>query len=325
MTRIFHRLPATLWCAWLAVATANASEPPPLEGELAIHDPSTVVKCDGQWWVFGTGFGILSRFSDDLRTWQSGPPVFTNAPSWRTNIAPRHNGRFWAPDVIRVADRYLLYYSVSSWGSRESAIGLATNATLNPRSPGYGWQDGGIVVRTTSSDNHNAIDPAACLDSDGRLWLAFGSYWSGIKLIELNPLTGLRLATNSPIHSLAWHDSIEAACLFRHADQYYLFVNWGQCCRGTNSTYEIRMGRSRAVTGPYLDQEGNDMMRGGGTPFLKTFGDYVGPGHAGILHAGDTDYLSYHFYDRRQRGRSMLDLLPISWGTNAWPQVKPRH
>jgi arabinan endo-1,5-alpha-L-arabinosidase len=310
--------------ALLAVSLRLLVAASELEGDLAIHDPSAVVKCDDQWWVFGTGFGILSRSSSDLRSWRSGPPVFTNAPAWRTNVAVRHNGRFWAPDVIRVSGRYLLYYSVSSWGSRESAIGLATNATLNPGSPGYQWHDGGLVVRTTTRDDHNAIDPGVTLDADGRLWMTFGSYWSGIKLVELNPATGLRLATNSPMHSLAWHESIEAACLYRHADLYYLLVNWGQCCRGTTSSYEITMGRSRAITGPYLDAEGKDMMAGGGSSFLSSNGDYVGPGHAGIVRVGDADWLSYHYYDRRNRGRSMLDLLPIAWSTNGWPQVQPR-
>jgi arabinan endo-1,5-alpha-L-arabinosidase len=323
MTRFFHHL-STILCVALASAATASADPPELEGEISIHDPSTVVKCDDEWWVFGTGFGIISRHSRDLRTWQAGPPVFTNAPAWRTNIAAHHNGRFWAPDVIRVGDRYLLYYSISSWGSRESAIGLATNATLNPNSPAYQWQDGGTVVRTTSRDHHNAIDPGATLDSDGRLWLAYGSYWSGIKLVELNPATGLRLATNSPIFGLAWHESIEAAALYRHGDHYYLFLNWGQCCRGTNSTYEIRIGRSAAITGPYLDQAGKDMVRGGGSLLLKSSGDYVGPGHASVLRIGDADRLSYHYYDRRKRGRSMLDLLPIEWGTNGWPEIHAR-
>jgi arabinan endo-1,5-alpha-L-arabinosidase len=218
----------------------------------------------------------------------------------------------------------LLYYSISSWGSRESAIGLATNATLNPSSPAYQWRDGGMVVRTTSRDDHNAIDPGATLDSDGRLWLAYGSYWSGIKLVELNPATGLRLAANSPIFALAWHESIEAAAIHRHGDQYFLFLNWGQCCRGTNSTYEMRVGRSGAITGPYLDQSGRDMVRGGGSLLLKSSGDYIGPGHAGVLRISDADHLSYHYYDRRKRGKSMLDLLPIEWGTNGWPEIHAR-
>src|SRR5678815_3911213 len=146
-------------------------------------------------------------------------------------------------------------------------------------------------------------------------------YWSGIKLVELSPKTGLRLATNSPIYSLAWNASIEAACLHQRGDNYYLFVNWGQCCRGTNSTYEIRMGRSSNVTGPYLDRGGKDMLQGGGSLLLDTTGHRIGPGHAGILTVDGQDFLSYHFYNARERGRAMLEIAPLKWGADGWPEV----
>jgi arabinan endo-1,5-alpha-L-arabinosidase len=86
------------------------------------------------------------------------------------------------------------------------------------------------------------------------LWLVFGSFWSGIKLIQLDPKTGKRLKEDTTIHSLAFHKDIEAAAIYQHDGYFYLFVNWGACCRGVNSTYEIRAGRSREITGPYLDK-----------------------------------------------------------------------
>src|SRR5580765_3762498 len=288
----------------------------PLRGEVEIHDPSTITICDGEYWVFGTGRGIFSRHSKDLSNWESGPRVLEQTPTWTTEVSPRSFGRFWAPDVIQVGGQYLMYYSVSSWGSRESAIGLATSATLDPNAPGYGWQDRGIVVGTTSRSDHNAIDPSAMLDWDGRLWLAYGSYWTGIKLIELDPNTGLRVATNSPMYSLAWHESIEAACLHRHGDYYYLFVNWGLCCRGTNSTYEIRVGRSAIITGPYLDRDGKDLLKGGGSLFLGSAGSRIGPGHAGILTVNGKDFVSYHYYSPANRGRGTLDIAPLRWAAD---------
>jgi len=159
------------------------------------------------------------------------------------------------------------------------------------------------------------------LDRDGRLWLAFGSYWTGIKLVELDPRTGLRSPTNSAVYSLARNESIEAACLCRHADHYYLFLNWGQCCRGTNSTYEIRVGRSERVTGPYLDHEGKDLMQGGGSLVLSGEGFRIGPGHAGILKDGAREYLSYHFYHAERHGGSMLEVAPLSWSKDGWPKL----
>jgi arabinan endo-1,5-alpha-L-arabinosidase len=291
----------------------------PLQGELRIHDPSTIIHCPSNYWVFGTGWGIRSRFSTDLIDWQAGPAVFTTSPSWTTNAVPGNRGHLWAPDAVQIRDHYYLYYSVSTWGSRNSAIGLATAALPPASQTNLAWEDHGLVVRTTTQDQFNAIDPSALLDSSGRLWLAFGSYWSGIKLIELDPATGLRQDTNSPIHSLAWNESIEAAYLYQHGDYYYLFVNWGQCCRGTNSTYEIRVGRSPVATGPFVDGTGKDMLQRGGNLFLKTAGPRIGPGHAAILKDGQHFWFSYHYYDGDEHGVSKLGILPLTWTADGWP------
>ena len=159
------------------------------------------------------------------------------------------------------------------------------------------------------------------LDADGRLWLAFGSYWRGIFLTELNPQTGRRIGTNSPLHQLAWNDSIKAACLTRHGHFYYLFVNWGQSCQGTNSTYEVRVGRAEKITGPYLDRAGKKLADGGGTPFLQSSGRFIGPGHIGIVDDGNATgptWFSYHYYDADTQGKSRLALGKIDW-PDGWP------
>jgi arabinan endo-1,5-alpha-L-arabinosidase len=287
------------------------------------HDPSTIVKCGNEYWVFATGWGVKSLRSRDLQRWEAGPPVFTNFPAWTREVVPEHRGNFWAPDVIRVDDRYRVYYSVSSWGKNDSAIGLASNATLDPSDPAYAWRDDGLVIRSRRDDNFNAIDPNVVRERDGRLWLAFGSFWSGIKLVELDPATGRRLETNSPLHSLAHHEAIEAPCVYPHDDFCYLFVNWGQCCRGTNSTYEIRVGRSPRITGPYLDRDGNDMLHGGGTLFLATSGRFIGPGHAAIFSERGTNWLSYHYYDGANRGMPTLRVRPLVWDSTGWPSGFP--
>jgi arabinan endo-1,5-alpha-L-arabinosidase len=286
------------------------------------HDPSTVIKCKDQYWVFSTGRGIRSYHSTNLVDWEPGPPVFTNSLPWVAKAAPSNPGAdFWAPDVIRLGDRYLLYFSASKFGANTSAIGLATNPTLDPGDPHYHWTDQGIVVESVSSDNFNTIDPTVFQDADKSLWLGFGSYWTGIKLIQLDPGTGKRIAADSPMYSLAWTNEIEASCLYRQSGHYYLFVNWGRCCRGVNSTYNIRVGRSDRITGPYLDKNGVDMLLGGGTLLLRTVGDFIGPGHAGILSEGGTNWLSCHFYDGTRQGAPSLALLPLRWDTNGWPEV----
>jgi arabinan endo-1,5-alpha-L-arabinosidase len=237
-------------------------------------------------------------------------------------VVPAHTGYFWAPEVIRAQGQYRLYYSVSSWGRNTSAIGLATNPTLDPADPAYAWEDEGAVICSDAEDNFNAIDPSVFVDRDGRWWLVFGSFWSGIKLVELAPASGRRLTAKSPLHALAYHPSIEAPCLHRHGEFYYLFVNWGQCCRGTNSTYEIRVGRSTNVTGPYADRAGVGLLQGGGSLLLGTGGSFVGPGHAGILETGKETWLSCHFYDGAHRGRPTLAVRRLRWTDDGWPVVE---
>jgi len=300
-----------------------------------IHDPSTIVKGNGEYWLFATGMGIISRHSKDLVNWTNGPRAFPSAPAWTTNAVPGNRGYFWAPDVIFLTNRpaatarqrgeYLLYYSVSTFGKNTSAIGLATTPTLDPSDPNHAWTDQGIVIQSSRSNNFNAIDPAVTQDAEGNLWLAFGSFWSGIKLVQLDPATGKRISPESSLYSLAHNDAIEAAFIHHHQNHYYLFVNWGVCCRGTNSTYEIRVGRSERITGPYLDQDGKDMKTGGGTKFLASEGPFIGPGHAGIVSAGGTNWFSFHFYDGTRRGLATLALLPLQWNAAGWPEAGPRQ
>jgi len=289
--------------------------------DVSSHDPSTIVKCKGEYWLFSTGPGILSRHSTNLMHWIPGPPVFTHVPSWTTNLIRGNSGTFWAPDVIHLGDRFLLFYAVSTWGKKTSAIGLAVNASLDPSDPNYTWKDEGLVIQTGDQDNCNALDPAIMLDADGKLWLVYGSYWAGIKLVELDPATGKRRAPDSPIYALAHNSSIEASYIYRREGKYYLFVNWGQCCQGVRSTYNIRIGRADKITGPYLDKAGVDMLQGGGSLFLGSVGPFIGPGHAGIITAAGKDWLSCHFYDGTRQGRRTLGILPLRWDATGWPEV----
>lgn len=290
---------------------------------ISARDPSTIVKCKDEYWVFYTGHGIPSFHSKDLVKWEPGPAVFETAPEWIAAAVPANrNMNYWAPDVIHLGDRYLLYYSVSSFGKITSAIGLATTPTLDPADPAYHWTDHGIVVQSREGGDFNTIDPSVFSDDDGSLWLAFGSYWSGIKLVPLDPKTGMRLTPDAPPVSLAYNKSIEASCLYKHAGYYYLFVNWGTCCRGVTSTYNLRVGRSRAITGPYVDQDGVDMLKAGGTLLLEGKAPLFGPGHAGFLVDGGKTWFSSDFEgDVRMGGKPTLAIMPVTW-KSGWPQVE---
>jgi hypothetical protein len=307
----------SLWCA---------AQTLPLRGYLAAHDPSTMTQCKGRYYIFWTGQGILSKSSSDKVFWTPGPPVFTNAPAWTTNAVPGFTGLFWAPDLLYFNNRYYLYYAVSTFGSQVSAIGLATNPTLNPNDPNYLWTDQGPVIASTNGSPYNTIDPSFTWDNAGNLWMAFGSYWNGIYLVQLDPTSGLRISTNSTTYQLAYNSSIEASYLWRRGGYYYLFANWGSCCSGVNSTYNIRMGRSTSVTGPYLDQSGASMADNGGTLFLQGDGKYTGPGHMGIFSTNGVQWFTHHYYDANSwaagydaYGSPDFSFMPLSWTADDWP------
>ena len=295
-----------------------------LRGSLGIHDPSAVIKCGDRYYVFGTGQGIISKSSADKIYWVTGPSVFASAPSWTKNITGFTGNNLWAPDITFFNGQYHLYYACSTFGSQVSGIGLATNPTLVPGDPNYHWTDQGEVIQSGAGVTYNCIDPSVTFDSSSNLWMSFGSFFSGIKLIQLDATTGLRNTTNTTVASIA-NDSaasgnpIEASYLYHHGNYFYLFVNWGTCCAGVNSTYNIRVGRSASITGPFSDTNNVNMTSSGGTVFLRTTGKFIGPGQIGILEENGTEYFGYHYYDANVNGAPTYDLEPLSWTTDGWP------
>ena len=297
-----------------------------MRGNLGIHDPSSILKCKDRYYIFGTGTSISTKSSTDKVLWNAGPAVFTNAPAWTTNVVPGFTGVIWAPDVFQLNGRYCVYYAVSTLGSQVSAIGLVTNPTLDPTDAAYHWTDQGIVIQSTNGSAYNTIDPSVMLDAAGNPWMSFGSYWNGIYIVQLDPATGLRISANSPTYRVAYNSSIEASCLFRRGGYYYLLADWGSCCSGVNSTYNIRLGRSTSVTGPFLDRSGVDLAANGGTLFLQGTGKFTGPGHFAVLSEGGAQYFSYHYYDAgawapwyNAYGIADFDLEPLSWTADGWP------
>jgi arabinan endo-1,5-alpha-L-arabinosidase len=257
--------------------------------------------------------------------WTSGGGALSGTPDWVAQEVPGFSsGRFWAPDVIKVKNQYLLFYSASAFGVNTSTIGVASSPTLTRSDPAYKWTDQGKVVTSRTNDDFNAIDPAAILDTDGRLWMAFGSFWSGIKLIELDPDTGRRIAENSPMYTLAHYDATEGAYIYKRDGSYFLFVSLGMCCRKELSTYNMRVGRSDRITGPYVDKDGKDMLLGGGTPVMAShIGPLIGPGHAGIVEKDGKYYLSFHVESNSAGGQAdgTFGIRPLTWDSKGWPVV----
>lgn len=307
---------------WLIAATLAARPAAALQGFQGAHDPSTIVKDGNKYWTFTTGQGITSLYSTDLVNWTAGPrPVFLNNtfPSWITPKVPGFTGNFWAPECIFMNGQYYLYYSCSTFGSKVSAIGLATNTTLDPANPAYQWVDQGEVISTNASSTVNAIDPAIFKDTNGDVWLSYGSFFGGIRITKLDATTGKVLNTSN--QTAVVNSNPEAAYLTKNGSYYYMFFNRGACCNGVNSTYYIMVGRSTSPTGPFLDQSGVSINSGGGTLVLNVSGRYVGPGHTGIFTENGVNYFSHHYYDGDANGAPKLGLAKLTWDAAGWPVV----
>jgi len=272
-----------------------------LTGQIGIHDPSTVIFCDGKYYTYGTGG--TSLVSDDGWAWRRGAPL------------PR---RGLAPDVIHIGDRYYLYIAANS-GPTKADINLLTNKTLDPDSPDYKWEEDGLVASADGVEDCNAIDPGVFLDpTTKRLWLTYGSYFGYIRLMELDPKTGKRLNPNERPRNIAINS--EASIMIYHDSWYYLLVTHGSCCRGADSGYNIRVGRAKNVTGPFTDNMGIDMLRGGGKLFVGSSGRVIGPGHFGLFDLDDgVQRFSLHYEaDLHRGGASVLDIRPLIW-KDGWP------
>jgi arabinan endo-1,5-alpha-L-arabinosidase len=214
---------------------------------------------------------------------------------------------------------------LSSFGRNTSAIGLMTNNAFDPLTPSVGWRDEGLVLMSGDGDDFNAIDPFRIDSSDGRAYLAFGSFWSGIKLSELNPETGKLIRADAPRVALASRNggAIEAASILERDGQFYLFVSFDQCCKGVASTYNIRVGRADRIEGPYRDKEGKAMLEGGGSLVLGTTGRFIGAGGQEAVRTSKGDLLAYHYYDGDAAGASKLQVSPILWSAGGWPELGP--
>jgi arabinan endo-1,5-alpha-L-arabinosidase len=287
-----------------------------LSGSLGAHDP-VIVAAGGRYHYFSTGNGISVKSSPDLLSWTQEAAVFPTTPAWFQTLVPAYAPRsIWAPDVSYFGGQYHLYYSVSSFGSNRSCIGHATRADLDTGS----WTDHEAMFCSNQpgqNDNYNAIDPNVVIDQAGTPWLAFGSFWSGIKLIQLDA-EGARSGTQLVSLASRGGGAIEGPFLVRRCGYYYLFVSFDACCRGADSTYNLRVGRSTELLGPYVDKAGTSLLNGGGSLVLEGGGDWAALGHNAILIEGTRAYNVYHAY-AASNGASQLRISELVWDAQGWP------
>jgi arabinan endo-1,5-alpha-L-arabinosidase len=283
----------------------------PLTGNLGTHDP-TLINENGTWWEFQTGTGIFGKVSrNGGLQWDPLPSVLPNGLSWWRTYVPNQSGNdVWAPDVKVYNGRTYMYYSVSTFGSKVSLIGLISASSIATGD----WRDDGLVIRTTNSNDYNAIDPDLVIDASGAPWLSFGSWNSGIKLTRLG---GNMKPTGSLFSIASRGGGIEAPNIVLRNGYYYLFVSTGTCCQGVNSTYQIRYGRSTSITGPYVDRGGVNMMNGGGTLFDGGNDRWRGPGGQDV--AG-TSVIVRHAYDAQDNGNAKLLISNLNWDADGWPR-----
>ena len=303
------------------VPAATPTTPPaayPLPGRVTgntgVHDPSIVRRPAGDYLLAHTGDNIALKTSPDRTAFRNAGAAFPGGAPWTTTYTGGSRN-LWAPDISYQGGRYVMYYSASTFGSNRSAIFLATSATGASGT----WTNEGLVIESRTSDNFNAIDPNLVVDTSGRWWLSFGSFWSGIKLVELNPATGKR--SNATIRGIAGRNggAIEAPVIARHGNYYYLWVSFDRCCQGAASTYRVMVGRSTSVTGPFTDRNGTPMTSGGGTQVLAGHGNIHGPGHQAVLADTDAEALVYHYY--ANNGASLLGINLIGYDAAGWPFV----
>jgi arabinan endo-1,5-alpha-L-arabinosidase len=302
--------------------------------QIIVHDP-VVIESDGKYYMFSTGVGIASWYSDDLVNWNFLTQVFTEIPTWAKEEVPKFDGNIWAPDVSFHNDQYYLYYSISSFASNRSCIGVATNTTLNPQDDNYLWVDHGPIIESVvGRDNWNAIDPNLIFDETNQPWLSFGSFWGGLKMVKLNNDL-LSLAKPQVWHTIAarerdfdLHESdpgnaaIEAPFIHKKDDYYYLFVSYDLCCRGSRSTYNVRVGRSKNIEGPYVDKSGTLMTQGGGELLVGGDDEYYGIGHNSVYTFEDETYMFSHGYEIADNGKPKLLIHKLVWDNESWPQIE---
>ena len=288
----------SLVCFWLSRPVMA------LEGQPYVHDPATIMQCDGKYYTYGTGGSGL--VSDDGWTWRSG----TQLPQ-----------RGAAPDVIHIGDKYIVAIGATGGGlggGHNGRILTLWNKTLDPQSPDFKFSQAVVVASSDGIEDCDAIDPGLCLAPDGRLWCTYGTFFGFTRIVELDPNTGERIEGNEPVNIAI---DCEATDLIYRDGWYYLLGDHGTCCNGVTSTYNIRVGRSKSPTGPFLDNQGIDMLKGGGKLVIAANNRKLGPGHFGLtdLGGGVQKFSCHYESDMDDPGHfGVLDIRALLW-KDGWP------
>lgn len=326
----------------------------------SVHDPS-VLYDDGAYYIYGSH--MQAARSTDLQDWKlfSKLDKCTLQPEYAVEfkeaLTYAETGTFWAPDVIRLNDgRYYMYYCCCEGSKPLSALGVAV--ADSPEGPFENIQ---ILLKSgypgyDATQYPNAIDPCVFFDKEDRLWMVYGSYSGGIFLLELDPETGLIKEGQEDygVHLLGGnHSCIEAPYIVYNpdTDYYYLFLSFGGL--GVNDGYNIRVCRSKDVTGPYEDALGQSMLDCKCKPWtfwnnddiapygVKLMGGYQfaplegensdkaaivrSPGHNSACYDAETGrwFLIHHTRFAPRDDRYIVQTRQMWFNEDGWPVVAP--
>jgi len=324
--------------------------------DYTIHDPSRIITVGNKQLIAVTGKAQEDGYTCGIETWwrnvggrgnwKPGQCLFLTKPSWTAEETPLNDGAFWAPELDLKDGKLTLLYSVSEMDAREggpnTCVGVASATSLNGFPKNLTWEDAveplSCIIGSDYVEERSAIDPSVFWgfgENENKLFLVTGG--GRIVGTELDPTTYMQkdgewfdkegdywtdLATGPSQADDNW---VEAAYIHPHpaTGYYYMFVNWGACCSGVDSTYEIRVGRSTNPMGPFVDKTGTDMMAGGGTKLVETKDFVIGPGHASVWEKGTKQFFTFHYYDERREGNSWIAERQLKW-RNGWPKLKRR-
>ena len=294
------------------------------------HDPSMIRFEDG-YALMSTNNNLQLWTSEDAYSWRDHKSTVSGVPQWAYTYSPNTEG-IWAPDIFYMNGEYRVYYCVSEFGNRNSAIGYQSTTSIMPGSDGYGWKDHGHVFHTKQgTDSYNAIDADVVKDTKGNYWMAFGSFGLGIQLIKLDATTGYQASDDKTVYNIARRTSKESdgaeegPSLIEHNGQYFLFTAWDICCQqGPNiekTTYKTAYGRADNVTGPYKDRAGYSMASGGGTILMERYGRYVGPGGGEAFQDLNRVRFVHHYYDLNGDKYNHIHIRDVVFTDDNWVEM----